>query len=155
MTNRSHRRLHISTTCFWLDPTSTLRKACFPPTTPSYYILGLAAKVYGNSKLNGRTENLLSYYTSMRSYIAFTSLATSRIHRISRPNSIKKPRQSIPLTSLIREARKSVVVFIQYMPETPSQLVHTFYPIQTSKLKATISPYSRISFAELKDVLKN
>jgi hypothetical protein len=46
MATRSHRRSHISTTCIWLDPTSILCKACFLPTTPSYSMLGLVAKVY-------------------------------------------------------------------------------------------------------------
>ena len=31
ITTRRNRRYHISTTCFWLHPTSTLPKACFPP----------------------------------------------------------------------------------------------------------------------------
>jgi hypothetical protein len=62
---RSNMRFHISTTCFWLDPTSMLPKACcFPPSNNdrSHSFLGLAAKVYTNSMSNGTTKTLTSYY---------------------------------------------------------------------------------------------
>ena len=114
------------------------------------FLLGLAAKVYDNSMSNGTTKTLTSYY--MRSYIACMSLATSQIHRISRPSSTKKTkaRYTIKITypGGTTEYRGCYSIY-------RSQLIHVFSPIHTSNLKTTISSFSKISFAELKDVLKN
>ena len=138
-----YRRFHISSTCFWLDPTSTLPKACSPLTRRSHSFLGLVVKVYGNSMLNGTTEISTSYY--MPSYIASMSLVTLQIHHIPIPRLMKNLWQDIPSRSLIMDTQKSVMGFIPYMPEIRSQLIHMFSPIQPSNLEMMISLYLRIN----------
>ena len=56
------------------------------------FLFGIRGK--GIRQFDVTTKTLTSYY--IRSYIACISLATSQIHRISRPSSMKKPRQDIP-----------------------------------------------------------
>ena len=57
-----NRQFHISTTSFWPDLTLMLPKACLLTMTRSHSFLGLVAKVYSNSMLNGRTQTSTSHY---------------------------------------------------------------------------------------------
>ena len=80
--------------------------------------LGLAAKVNGNSVSNWTTKTLTGYY--MRSYIACMSLATSQIHRISRP---KRNHGKVYHKDHLSGRHERVSWFLSYMPEICSQLV--------------------------------